>query len=572
MIRPLLGVLCATLGITSAATAANAGALPGARVNRVAGTISVWSSDSLKGVATRWGEGFRRRHPGARVAVTAGGSDVAMAGLYTSRADVALLGREPTASEIQAFEWIFRYKPARIGVLTGSLDVPERSPALVVFVHRDNPLAQLTLAQLDAIFSYEHVRGPRAFRTWDELGLDGRWAGWPINLYGPDATSGTGAFFRHEVLADSRKLDWDRMHELTNGAAVLDALERDRFGIAVGQLGFAHPALKPLALAHDDGGPFVEPTRATVASRSYPLVRTVVAMFRRAPDLPADPLVAQFLRYALSAEGQAAAERDGYFALPPADLARETAALDAPVSRKTYAQHLAEEAAAGNPDLLAIAVRATPPDAPAGTIVGSAGERGASVPVELPLRDTAGDVVGALDLVFRSGTPNDRAAQQQRAERVRDELARRILNAANLMDPYPFVFGTPTRTRAQRLVDRAMAAHPELLSLAFHLTLPNSGDNVILGSSFGRIGKKADEDDMKVIASGITVPGIYGGGKRFGVELALHDRGGKTIGALSVGYRYAKGAEADLIRRADRLRDELQHQFDSAEQLVEVEP
>ena len=39
------------------------------------------------------------------------GSDTGMAGLYTGEADIALLGRTATASELQAFEWVFRHPP-----------------------------------------------------------------------------------------------------------------------------------------------------------------------------------------------------------------------------------------------------------------------------------------------------------------------------------------------------------------------------------------------------------------------------------------------------------------------------
>jgi hypothetical protein len=191
---------------------------------------------------------------------------------------------------------------------------------------------------------------------------------------------------------------------------------------------------------------------------------------------------------------------------------------------------------------------------------------------ELPLRDTSGVTVGALDVTLPSKPGADRAVLQRRAEQLRDGLSRRILNAANLFDPYPLDPAVTTKSRAQRIVDRAMANHSELLSLALHVTLPNSGENVILGSSFGRIGKRADEDDMKVIESGTTVPGIFAGGKRYGLELALRDAHGKTIGALSVAYPYKAGDEPVMLARAERLRDELRQQFDSADQLAELDP
>ena len=605
MTPPLLRVVCALLSLVSltftcASAEGSTSPRPYEPAQAVTGTIRVWSNAAMKGLVTRWGEGFRKHHPGASIVATTIGSDVAMAGLYTGLADIALMGREPTASEVQAFEWVYRVKPTRVEIMSGGLDAPERSPALVVFVQRDNPLSKLTLAQLDAIFGYEHLRGPKSIRTWGQLGLGGEWAARPIDLYGPDATSGTGAFFRHVVLGDSRNMNWDRMREFSDqqkpdgtviaaGARTLDALARDRFGIAVAQLGFGRPQLKSLALANDDAGPFVEATAASVASRQYPLARTAFAVFKRLPDRPVEPAVTEFLRYVLSEEGQTEIVRErSYLRLPTDIIQKQLVTVTAPASpripTKIYAQQLVDETAAKNPELLVIAFHATPPkgsdDVIVASNIGRIGKKtleladdGSRFHVGLALKDTSGVNIGALDLAFPYKAGSDRAALQQKAERIRDGLSRQILNEANLFDPYPLDPTATTKAHAQRLVDQAMAKHPEVLSLAMHVTLPNSSENIILGSSFGRIGKKADEDDMKVIESGKTTPGIYAGGRRFGVELALQDARGKTIGALSVAYAYKPGDDqAALLDRAEKLRDDLRKQFDWVEQLVALDP
>ena len=75
-------------------------------------TIRVWSNEAMRAVVARWQAGFSRKHRGVTIVAAPIGTDVAMAGLYTGRADIALMGREATASEVQAFEWIYRYKPA----------------------------------------------------------------------------------------------------------------------------------------------------------------------------------------------------------------------------------------------------------------------------------------------------------------------------------------------------------------------------------------------------------------------------------------------------------------------------
>ncbi|MDE0856218.1 MAG: hypothetical protein OSA97_17525, partial [Nevskia sp.] len=66
----------------------------------------------------------------------------------------------------------------------------------------------------------------------------------------------------------------------------------------------------------------------------------------------------------------------------------------------------------------------------------------------------------------------------------------------------PATAETSGKIYAQQLVDKAVAKHPELLVLAMHVTPPGSADNVIVASNIGRIGKKADDDDMSVVKSG----------------------------------------------------------------------
>ena len=50
----------------------------------------------------------------------------------------------------------------------------------------------------------------------------------------------------------------------------------------------------------------------------------------------------------------------------------------------------------------------------------------------------------------------------------------------------------PEKIYAQELVNATMAAHPDLLVVAMHVTPPGASENVIIASNIGRIGKKAD--------------------------------------------------------------------------------
>lgn len=58
---------------------------------------------------------------------------------------------------------------------------------------------------------------------------------------------------------------------------------------------------------------------------------------------------------------------------------------------------------------------------------------------------------------------------------------------------------TAAAPTAQKLVDEALAKHPEVVIIAMHVAPPHQKDYLIVASNIGRIGKKADEDDMRVI-------------------------------------------------------------------------
>jgi phosphate transport system substrate-binding protein len=76
----------------------------------------------------------------------------------------------------------------------------------------------------------------------------------------------------------------ENLAEFADRPAMIAALAKDRYGIAYTGLCYATPDVKPLAIAEQDGGPFVPLTKETVASRAYPLSRPVYLYF--APDTP----------------------------------------------------------------------------------------------------------------------------------------------------------------------------------------------------------------------------------------------------------------------------------------------
>lgn len=325
--RQLLGALALV------PATAFAQALPPPRHGRP-NLVRIAGTRALAPVVAVWARAFAAEFPAIRVETAMTGSDVAMAGLYTATTDIALIGRDATKPEIQAFEWIYRFRPRGIPVLAGSVATPGCSPAVAVMVHANNPLVGLTLDQLRAVLADEQPR----VRTWGELGLSGPWRQRPINLYMPHAESGTGRFLRERVLNGSNRLAWERMREFAvpPGPPAADAkaaqllwraLARDPFGLAIGVAGNGR-GFRTVALAGKDGVPRL-PDARSVAAEEYPLSRKVNGYFAHPPITPGHAETFAFLGFTLTERAQAlAAGASDYLALPTTAVSSARALLN----------------------------------------------------------------------------------------------------------------------------------------------------------------------------------------------------------------------------------------------------
>jgi hypothetical protein len=247
----------------------------------------------------------------------------------------------------------------------------------------------------------------------------------------------------------------------------------------------------------------------------------------------------------------------------------------------SYGQHLVNRALAENPDVIIMMMHVTRKGSKDNVVVASnigrygqkadeddmevintgksrleINKAGDHFEVEEVLKDVSGDTIGALGVVFNYKPGDDQQAHRIQAEAIRDKLAKRILHAGNLSDRWPYDPHFNDHMYAQTLVDTTMAAHPEIEVLAIHATPPGSKTNMILGSNIGRIGKKADEDDLRVIQKGETNKEISDTGNRFEAELPLNDAKGKRIGALGVVLAYKAGDDKEaLVAHAVKIRD-----------------
>ena len=281
------------------------------KVSGVSGNINSIGSDTMNNMMTLWAEAFIKMYPNVKVQVEGKGSSTAPAALIAGTAQFGPMSRAMRASEIDQFEQKYGYKPTQIRT---SYD------ALAVYVNKDNPLAKLTLAQVDATFSKTRRRGGKDVKTWGDLGLAGDWAARPISLYGRNSASGTYGFFKEHTLGNG---DYkDQVKEQPGSASVVQGVTEDRFGIGYSGIGYRTSGVKLLALAEKDGGYYSSGSYEDVKAGKYPLNRFLFIYVNKAPGKPLDPLVLEFLKLVLSKEGQEVVIKDGYLPLP-ADLVKQ---------------------------------------------------------------------------------------------------------------------------------------------------------------------------------------------------------------------------------------------------------
>jgi phosphate transport system substrate-binding protein len=281
--------------------------IPGyTKTSGVSGSLSSVGSDTLANLMTLWAEGFQKQYPNVKIQIEAKGSSTAPPALISGTSQIGPMSREMKSNEIDDFEKKYGYKPTVVKV---AID------ALAVYVNKDNPLQQLTMQQIDGIFSKGRACGGKAINTWGDAGVkDPKWAGKPISLYGRNSASGTYGFFKEHALC---KGDYkDTVKEQPGSAAVVQGVTEDSLGMGYSGIGYKTSGVKTLQVAKTVAAGYFGTDAETVLSGKYPLSRYLYLYINQAPNKPLDPMVRELIKYVLSQEGQQVVLKDGFLPVP----------------------------------------------------------------------------------------------------------------------------------------------------------------------------------------------------------------------------------------------------------------
>jgi phosphate transport system substrate-binding protein len=259
-------------------------------------TIQNKGSDTMVNVAQVWAEEYKKLQPHVDVEVSGGGSGVGIAALTKGTIDLANASRDMKAEEKAQAKKNTGKEPKEFVV---GFD------ALAVYVHKDNPLTEITNEQLAEIFA----EGGKVTK-WSELGVKLPGGQDQIVRVSRQSSSGTYEFFREHVL---NKKDFKLGSRDMNGSKeVVELVASTVSAIGYSGLGYNEPGkVRMLRVSPKAGQPAIEPGVATTLSKQYPIARPLLVYTLGEPTGETK----HYIDWILSDAGQKVVEKSGYVPL-----------------------------------------------------------------------------------------------------------------------------------------------------------------------------------------------------------------------------------------------------------------
>jgi phosphate transport system substrate-binding protein len=261
--------------------------------------IQIKGSDTLVNLVQILAEEYMGKNPSAAIAVLGGGSGTGITGLINKTCDIADHSREWKKKEIEQ-AWEKGVTPRFFVIAVDGLSI---------VVNEKNPIEKLTMAQVGALYRGE-------IKNWKMVGPYDK----PVSLYGRQSNSGTYTFMQEFVLGN-KNFSPD-VKEMNGNAQIIESILQDEAGVGyvgVGYLqdkdGKIRKGLKVLHVSKTAGGEAFAPTdKAAIDSGKYPISRPLYQATNGKPN--AD--ITRFIAWETGPEGQAIVEREGFFAISPA--------------------------------------------------------------------------------------------------------------------------------------------------------------------------------------------------------------------------------------------------------------
>jgi phosphate transport system substrate-binding protein len=241
-------------------------------------------------LAQEWAEEYRKVAPGVPIEVSGGGSGVGIRDLAQGIIQIANASREMTAAEKEQAKQNTGKEPVE---WTVGYD------GIAIYVHKDNPIEELTLEQLAGIYGESGT-----LERWSQLGV--KWAHDEIVRVSRQNSSGTYAYFREHVL---KKADYKlRSRDMSGSKDVVELVGRTLGAIGYSGMGYKTDAVKFVKVTATAGAKAYLPTLENVRGKTYPLARALYMCTLGQPE----GQVKTYLEWVLGPAGQDLVGKAGY--------------------------------------------------------------------------------------------------------------------------------------------------------------------------------------------------------------------------------------------------------------------
>ncbi|MBI5686529.1 MAG: phosphate ABC transporter substrate-binding protein [Verrucomicrobia bacterium] len=261
-------------------------------------TIQNKGSDTMVNLAQAWAEEYKKLAPDVDVEVSGGGSGVGIAALIRGTIDIANASRDMKPQEVEQAKKNTGNEPKQFVI---------GYDALGIYVHKDNPLTEISIEQLAEIYAEDGK-----FTKWSDLGVTMAAGKDEIIRVSRQSSSGTYEFFREHVL---NKKDFKLGSRDMNGSKeVVELVANTPGAIGYSGMGYNEPGkVKMLKVSSKKGEPAVEPSVANTMSKKYPVARSLDLYTLGEPE----GAVRKYVDWILSDAGQKVVEANGYVPLSP---------------------------------------------------------------------------------------------------------------------------------------------------------------------------------------------------------------------------------------------------------------
>lgn len=290
--RLLLGLAALTVCLLQSACKPGGGAAGGST------TIQNKGSDTMVNLAQAWAEAYKKVRPEVNVEVSGGGTGVGIAALIKGTIDIANASRDMKPEEIEQAKRNTGKEPK---LVTAGYD------ALAIYVHKDNPLNEITLDQIAQIYAEGGT-----ITKWSDLGVKIPGASSDtIVRVSRQSSSGTYEFLREHVL---NKQDFKLGSRDMNGSKeVVELVGSTPTAIGYSGMGYATASVKMLKVKKTADAPAYDPSVANTLAKTYPIARALELYTLGEPE----GAVKDYLDWILSDAGQKVVEETGFVPLPP---------------------------------------------------------------------------------------------------------------------------------------------------------------------------------------------------------------------------------------------------------------